>query len=79
MTNTILADDKKETKKFVKTFGESPEINCYVKSENISFVSLPSENTNDTAVASGSGNKLLQSIKKQLDRIEKKLKFIGIE
>ncbi len=79
MTNKVLANDKEETKKFVETFGDSPEVNCYVKSDDISFISLPSENTNDTAVSSGSGNKLLQSIKKQLDRIEKKLKFIGIE
>ena len=71
-----IKKDIPAVKKFEETFGETPEVNCYVKSEVINFVSLPSENTNDTAVSSGSGNKLLQSIKEQLDRLEKKLNFI---
>ncbi len=71
--------------KFKKMFGENPDIECYAESVDIdiltnsSSTSVTVSSSNKTPVSSGSGNKLLQSIKEQLDRIEKKLKFIGIE
>lgn len=71
--------------KFKKIFGDDPDTQCYAESADIdilassSSTSVTVSSSNKTPVSSGSGNKLLQSIKKQLDRIEKKLAFIGIK
>lgn len=78
----VRLGQKKEIGKFKKMFGENPSIKCYAESVdvdilgNASSTSVTVSSSNKTPVSSGSGNKLLQSIKEQLDRLEKKLKLI---
>ncbi|MFL2931263.1 MAG: hypothetical protein ACJZ47_00465 [bacterium] len=83
----VLGSSSTSVAKLNKVFGEKPDIKCYAESVDVdvdvlgnsSSTSEVVSSSNKTPVSSGSGNKLLQSIKEQLDRIEKKLKFIGIE